>query len=47
METEDNMSKHFYIAGESRVVQAHVSQADWLPDVVPALYQRIEGGSGA
>ena len=29
-----------------RVVQAHVSQADWLPDVVPALYQKIEGGSG-
>ena len=27
-------------------VQAHVSQADWLPDVVPALYQKIEGGSG-
>lgn len=30
-----------------RVVQAHVSQADWLPDTVPALYQKIEGGSGA
>lgn len=29
-----------------RVVQAHTSQADWLPDVVPALYQKIEGGSG-
>ena len=29
-----------------KVVQAHTSQADWLPDVVPALYQKIEGGSG-
>lgn len=30
-----------------RVVQAHVSQADWLPDKVVALYQKIEGGSVA
>lgn len=44
---EDNMSKQIYIAGESRVVQAHVSQADWLPDKVAALYQKIEGGRGA
>lgn len=44
-----------YIAGDRvryngvlyRVVQAHVSQADWLPDKVAALYQKIEGGSGA
>ena len=40
-----------YIAGDRvryngvlyRVVQAHVSQADWLPDKVAALYAEIKG----
>lgn len=25
-----------------RVVQAHTSQATWLPDAVPALYQEVK-----
>ena len=40
------MSKQIYIVLERFVVQAYVSQSDWLPDVVLALYQKIEGGSG-
>lgn len=28
-----------------RVVQSHTSQADWLPDTVPSLYQKIEGST--
>ena len=27
-----------------RVLQAHTSQIDWTPDIVPALYAKLRGG---
>lgn len=30
-----------YLEKLYKVIQAHTSQADWTPDIVPALYQEV------